>query len=163
MSPVRGKGNFDLWARSLAGGRPFAFWRTVHTATRPKFSPDRRWVAYTSLEGGREDVYALRFPHPEARRRISARGGSWPRWRRDGGELFYVDPDNQLIAVPVKYGSTLDLGTPRPLFQLRTNADRGYPYDVSADGDRILVNTAGAGSVPRPITLIDWRAVGGSR
>jgi Tol biopolymer transport system component len=151
-------GNFDLWARSLGGGRPFAFWRTVHAATRPKFSPDRRWVAYTSLEGGREDVYALRFPHPEARRRISSRGGSWPRWRRDGGELFYVDPDNRLIAVPVKYGSTLEVGTPRPLFELRTKADRGYPYDVSADGQRILVNTAGEGLVPRPTTIIDWRA-----
>lgn len=147
-------GNFDLWARPLPGGRAFAYLRTVHAATRPKLAPDRRWVAYTSLENGRDDVYVARFPRYDGRRRVSAGGGSWPRWRRDGEELFYVAPDGQLMVVPVDDGTP---GKALPLFQIRVKPDRGYPYDVAPDGVRILVNTPGEGNVARPVTLVDWR------
>ncbi|OFW07650.1 MAG: hypothetical protein A3I61_17850 [Acidobacteria bacterium RIFCSPLOWO2_02_FULL_68_18] len=148
-------GNFDLWARMLPGGPSFAYFRTIREATLPKLSPDRQWVAYTSFENGREDVYVSRFPRPVGRRRVSARGGSWPRWRRDGSELFYVGPGNQLMAASIERG---DVGTPAALFTLRAKADRGYAYDVSADGERILVNATGDGRVARPIALADWRA-----
>jgi Tol biopolymer transport system component len=135
-------GNLDLWARPLPGGRPFASLRTVHAASRATFSPDGSWVAYTSLEGGRDDVYVARFPRYDGRRRISARGGSWSRWRRDGSEIFYLDPENRVMAVPVtRTGSDFDAGPARPLFQIRAEPNRGYAYDVSPDGQRILVNT----------------------
>ena len=134
-------GNLDLWARLLPGGRPFAFLRTVHAASRAIFSPDRTSVAYTSLEGGRDDVYVARFPRYDGRRRISAGGGSWSRWLADGGEIVYLDLENRLVAVPVKgTGSDLDVGSARPLFQTRAKPNRGYPYDLSADGQRLLVN-----------------------
>ena len=139
-----GGGNLDLGARRLPGGRPFAFLRTVHAASRATFSPDGSRVVYTSLEGGREDVYVARFPNYDGRRRISVRGGSWSRWSRDGSEIFYLDPDNQLMAAPVEAGSSdLSAGAPRALFQVRTRPDRGYAYDVSADGQRFLVSVAG--------------------
>jgi Tol biopolymer transport system component len=135
-------GNLDLWARSLPAGRPFAFLRTVHAASRATFSPDGTRVAYTSFEGGREHVYVATFPRYDGRRRISAGGGTWSRWRRDGSEIFYLDPENRLVAVPVKRtGSSVDAGAARPLFATGARPDRGYAYDVSADGDRILVNT----------------------
>ena len=77
----------------------------------------------------------------DARRRISAGGGSWSRWLADGGEIVYLDLENRLVAVPVKgAGSELDVGSARPLFQIRTKPNRGYPYDLSADGQRLLVN-----------------------
>ncbi|MBI3049884.1 MAG: PD40 domain-containing protein [Acidobacteria bacterium] len=154
---VAAGGNFDLWARILPGGPSFAYFRTVREATLPKLSPDRQWVAYTSFENGREDVYVSRFPRPEGRRRVSTRGGSWPRWRRDGTELFYIGPGDQLMAVPITRGP-LDIGRPTALFTLRAKEDRGYVYDVSADGQRILVNTSGGGEIARPMTLVDWRA-----
>ena len=139
-----GGGNLDLGARRLPGGRPFAFLRTVHAASRATFSPDGSRVVYTSLEGGREDVYVARFPNYDGRRRISVRGRSWSRWSRDGSEIFYLDPDNQLMAAPVEAGSSdLSAGAPRALFQVRTRPDRGYAYDVSADGQRFLVSVAG--------------------
>lgn len=135
-------GNLDLWARSLPAGRPFAFLRTVHAASRATFSPDGTRVAYTSFEGGREDVYVAAFPRYDGRRRISAGGGAWSRWRRDGSEIFYLDPENRLVAVPVtRTGSGVDAGAARPLFTTGARPDRGYAYDVSADGERILVNT----------------------
>jgi len=93
-------------------------------------------------EGGREDVYVAAFPRYDGRRRISAGGGSWSRWRRDGREIFYLDPENRLVAVPVtRTGSGVDPGGGRPLFATGARPDRGYAYDVSADGERILVNT----------------------
>jgi hypothetical protein len=139
-----GGGNLDLWARRLPGGRPFAFLRTVHAASRATFSPDGGRVVYGSLEGGRDDVYVARFPNYDGRRRVSAGGGSWSRWSRDGSEIFYLDPDNQMMVAPVDAGSSeLGAGAPRALFQARVRPDRGYAYDVSADGQRFLVSVAG--------------------
>ena len=139
-----GGGNLDLGARRLPGGRPFAFLRTVHAASRATFSPDGSQVVYTSLEGGREDVYVAQFPNYDGRRRISVRGGSWSRWSRDGSEIFYLDPDNQMMAAPVEAGSSdPGAGAPRALFHVGVRPDRGYAYDVSADGQRFLVSVAG--------------------
>ncbi len=147
--------NFDLWARMLPRGPSFAFFRSIREATLPAMSPDRAWVAYTSFENGRQDVFISRFPRPDGRRRVSARGGSWPRWRGDGDEVFYLAPDGQLMAVALD-GS--DVGAAAPLFRMRTKADRGYPYDVAADGQRVLVNMPGEGNVATAVTLVDWRA-----
>ena len=123
-------GNLDLWGRLLPGGRPFAFLRTVHAASRATFSPDGSRVAYTSLEGGRDDVYVAQFPTlTTGRRRISARGGSWSRWRRDGREILYLDPENRLMAVLLKRaGSGFDAGAARPLFVTDAKPERGYAY-----------------------------------
>ncbi len=147
--------NFDLWARMLPGGSSFGYFRSIREVTLPAMSPDGGWVAYTSFENGRQDVFIARFPRPDGRRRVSARGGSWPRWRGDGEELFYIAPDGQLMAVAV---DGADVGEAAPLFQLRARTDRGYTYDVAADGQRVLVNTPGAGDVAGPVTLVDWRA-----
>ena len=134
-------GNLDLWARRLPGGRPFAYLRTVHAASHATLSPDGSRVAYSSVEGGLEDVYVADFPRYDGRRRVSVSGGSWPRWSRDGGEVFYLDPDNQLMAASVDQGSPdASVAAPRALFQLQSRPDRGYPYDVSADGQRVLVS-----------------------
>ncbi|MBI4885914.1 MAG: serine/threonine-protein kinase [Acidobacteria bacterium] len=151
---VAAGGNFDLWARALQGGRSFAYLRTIRAATRPQIAPNRRQVAYTSFEDGREDVYVASFPRYSGRTRVSARGGSWPRWGRDGADLFFIDAANRLMAAPVANGR---VGDARALFPLRAQADAGYPYDVAPDG-RILVTAAGEGSALRPLTLVDWRA-----
>ena len=142
----------------LPGGPSFAYFRTIREATLPRLSPDRRWVAFTSFENGRTDVYVAPFPQYGSRTRVSPRGGSWPRWRRDGDELFYVAADGRLMAVPVKGGSSVGAGEPVALFQLRAKSGRGYAYDVSADGQRILVNMPGEGDLARPVTLVDWRS-----
>ena len=147
--------NFDLWARMLPRGPSFAYFRSIREVTLPTMSPDRAWVAYTSFENGRQDVFISRFPRPAGRRRVSARGGSWPRWRGDGDELFYIAPDGQLMAVALE-GS--DVGAAAPLFRIRGKADRGSPYYVAADGQRVLVNMPGEGNVATPVTLVDWRA-----
>jgi len=143
--------NLDLWARSWpARGRPFAFLRTVHAASQPSSSPDGRRVAFTLFGNGREDVYIATFPHYDGRRRISPAGGSWPRWR--GNTIFYVDPQSQLASVPITInGNEAIPGVPTTLSRIFLKPNRGYPYDVAADGQRILINAPVAGSV----TLLD--------
>jgi serine/threonine protein kinase len=137
--PGAAGGNMDLWARRLPDGRPFAYLRSVHAASQPSFSPDGRWVVYTSLENGVEDVYVARFPKYDGRRRISAGGGSWARWR--GDRIYYVDAENRLTAVPVtRQGRDVHPGAAVILYPIALKPGRGYPYDVSADGQRVLVN-----------------------
>jgi serine/threonine protein kinase len=139
--------NRDLWARSWPPrGRPFAFLRTVHAASHPSSSPDGRWVAFTLSGNGAEDVYVARFPHYDGRRRISPAGGSWPRWR--GNAIFYVDTQSRLVSVPIVIsGDAVMPGVPMILSPVFLKPDRGYPYDVAADGHRILINAPTAGAV----------------
>ena len=81
------------------------------------------------------------FPGPGGKWQVSSSGGTSPRWRRDGNEIFYVGPDKKLMAVAVNgKGSTFEVGAVRALFQTRLTALR-YGYDVSADGQRFLINT----------------------
>jgi hypothetical protein len=131
--------NPDLWARSWPlGGRPFAFLRTVHAASRPSASPDARWVAFALTGSGGDEVYVARFPHYNGRRRISTDGGSSPRWR--GGAIFYVDSHSRLVSVPMTLnGSAAAPGVATTYSALLLKPERGYAFDVAANG-RVLVN-----------------------
>ena len=83
-----------------------------------------------------------------------------PRWRRDGKEIFYMAPNNMLMAAAVSgQGSAFEVGMVTPLFQTRARRDQGSAYDVSVDGQRFLVNVLTATPAPSPITLVvNWPA-----
>jgi len=85
----------DIWALSLTGdSTPKAFQRTEASENWAAFSPDGRWVAFSSTaESAIPEVYVTRFPTPGPAFRVSADGGTQARWRRDGKELFYVSPN----------------------------------------------------------------------
>ena len=156
-------GRSDLWVLPLSGDRkPFPFLETPFIETQGQFSPDGLWVAYASGERpGQLEVYVTPFPGPGAKWRVSTAGGSWPRWRRDGKEIFYLASDNTLIAAIVTgQASGFDVGAVRPLFRVsrrpmvRLDA---YPYDVSSDGQRFLVNTLVEDATSTAITLVvNW-------
>jgi hypothetical protein len=103
-------------------------------------------VAYTSNESGRQEVYVIPFPGPGGKWQISTAGGSLPRWRDDGAELFYASSDDKLMVATVSgQGAAFEVGTVRSLFEMkgrRTGTAPGpvSPYDASADGQRFLVN-----------------------
>jgi len=85
------KTKVDLWVLPLSeGSKPFPFLQTEFTEFSGQFSPDGRWIAYTSDESQRNELYVAPFPGPGAKRRISTLGGQQPRWRADGRELFYL-------------------------------------------------------------------------
>jgi serine/threonine protein kinase len=139
-------GRSDIYTLLLKGERQATpFLDSTMIETQPQFSPDGKWVAYTTRDSGQFEIYVTPFPSKDHRIRVSPAGGSWARWRRDGRELFYVAPDGTLtVAALDAQRSDLHVGAVRPLFNLHARPQArldSYPYDVTADGQRILVNT----------------------
>lgn len=131
----------DLWVMPLSGDRtPFVFLQTGFQEGLGRFSPDGRWVAYVSNESGRSEVYARGFPSAGGKWQVSTAGGTFPRWRADGKELFYVTDAGNLMAVDVKTtGEVIEIGVPKQLFGIGPIGGLvGVSYDVSNDGQRFL-------------------------
>jgi Tol biopolymer transport system component len=148
----------DLWMLPLSGDRTPV--RIVHADANEvdgRVSPDGRWIVYASDESGKWEVYVAAFPGPGDRWQVSNGGGSQPIWRRDGKELFYLAADRKLMAVAVTPGARFEAGATRPLFQTHARYTGNVAYDVTADGQRFLVNTLiGAEGIP-PITVeVNW-------
>jgi eukaryotic-like serine/threonine-protein kinase len=154
----------DLWVAPVASPQEArALLDSPFVETHGRFAPDGRWFAYASNETGRLEVYVDRFPDRGAKRLVSTQGGRWPRWARDGTELFYVSPENQLMAVAIKAPrDRLEIGIPRALFAIRPRPPvrlDAYPYDVSPDGQRFVVNTLRDDTTTTTITVvINWTA-----
>jgi hypothetical protein len=118
------------------------------------------WVAYTSTESGRPEVYVQPFPATGAKWQVSTGGGDQPRWRRDGRELFYLAADRKLMAVSVDVPGAFDADPPRPLFETTIPfGDLGISqaYDVSPDGQRFVIAGFDPLSPPSPITVVTGR------
>jgi dipeptidyl aminopeptidase/acylaminoacyl peptidase len=150
---------FDLWVLPLSGDEEAtSFLSTEFSEREGRFSPDGRWVAYTSDESGRLEVYVRPFPPSEGRWRISLDGGRYPLWRGDGKELYFLRLDGKLMAVQVKGEIGFEAGAPQELFSLRLAADGvRYPYAVTADGQRFLVRTAVDDASPVKV-IVNWIA-----
>jgi serine/threonine protein kinase/Tol biopolymer transport system component len=121
-----------------------------------RLSPDQRWVAYTTAESGRFEIFVQAYPTSAGRWQVSNEGGIQPKWRPDGKELFYLALDGRLMAVPLTAGETFDMGQPTALFQTHLETVTGFvwhQYDVSRDGQRFLVNSPEAIS-PSPLTVV---------
>jgi Tol biopolymer transport system component/predicted Ser/Thr protein kinase len=144
----------DLWVLSLEGKpRAEPFLRTQFDETGATFSPDGKRIAYVSAESGRSEVYVQDFPERSNRRQISTGGGSRPRWRADGRELFYGSRGGKLMSVDVSEGG--EFGAPKELFQVRGAGD----YAVAPDGQRFLVDVALEDPTTAPATVVlNWTA-----
>jgi eukaryotic-like serine/threonine-protein kinase len=151
-----------LIADPRPGGAVRPFLNTRFEEIQAQFSRDGKWVAYTSNELGKPDVWVSPWGRPRAARQVSLNGGSDPRWRADGAELFYISGAGQLTAVAVRQrGESVELGRTEELFPIG-DAVREAPfasrYDVSLDGKRFLVRELreSVGSTPLNVVL-NWR------
>jgi Tol biopolymer transport system component len=155
------KTSADIWLLPTTGDRkPAVFLQTPFHEALARISPDGRWLAYTSNESGKEDVYVTRFPKPGGKWLVSTNGGSFPVWRRDGRELFYFAPDGRLMAVPVDVGVGFSPGAPIPLFEPKAAVSTlglGTFYDVAPDG-RFLLNVLVERTSPPLNVILNWRA-----
>jgi hypothetical protein len=139
--------------------KPFYVLRTSANEMLAQFSPDGRFVAYQSDESGRFEIYVQTFPPSASKWQISRGGGAHARWRRDGKELYFIGPEEKLMAVDVKIeGGRLSSGTPVPLFDIHPAMSSGpvtayVQYDVMPDGGRFVVATLSAPQ-PRPLTVV---------
>src|ERR1019366_7985048 len=118
-------------------------------------------VAYASYESGKSEIYVRPFPEASSgvgKIKISEGGGSYPRWRRDGKELFYISSDQKLMAVEVSTMPTFKAGLPKALFGTRMRpGNQTHRWDVSADGKRFLIDTIQAEDAEAPITVVtNW-------
>jgi Tol biopolymer transport system component len=153
----------DLWVLPAATREPYLFLRTDANELWGQFSPDGRWVAYQSNETGRYEIYVRAFPARGGPIPVSTSGGVYPRWSRNGKEIYFIAPDAKLVAVPMSTSATMaEAGTPVTLFQTQRLGGgmnviaRGHQYDVTADG-RFLINVD-SGSSATPITLLlNWK------
>ena len=165
----------DIWVLPIGEGapavrKPIPLVHTGFEEIQGQLSPDSRWLAYTSDESGQREVYVRPFPGIEGVWKISTAGGEQPRWRGDGQELFYVAGDGKMTAVSVKASAGTNLvfqaGTPVPLFDahlVNFGVAQFFDYDVTADGKRFLLASAGmtnsSGSQSPPLTVVvNWNA-----
>jgi Tol biopolymer transport system component len=155
--PLNQKSQRDIWVLPLDGGAPREVIATPADERGARFSPDGRWLAYSSNESGRFEVFVTPFPPTGAKWQISPSGGHQPQWSRDGRELFYISPDQRIVAVSVSTSrGTFVPGRQTAVAETRmTGWERnahGAQYAFTPDGQRVLV--VDAAETVRPISLV---------
>jgi eukaryotic-like serine/threonine-protein kinase len=141
------KTNLDVWILPMQGAQrtPMLFQGTEFNELEPQFSPDGHWIAYTSDQSGRNEIYVREFslgpdgkPDPTAKHQISTDGGGDPHWRDDGKELIYVSPDRKAI-LSAEIATTPDFRSSPAKALFTAPGIPGIPPNVTGDGKRILL------------------------
>ena len=149
----------DIWMLPMEGERtPEPFVDTPFIEKAAAFSPDGRWIAYTSDESGRNEVYVRAYPGPGGKFTISTQGGREPLWSPDGRELFYRTEDNKVMVVPVKLTPEFIAGIPKMLFEGRFSLGP-YPwwYDITPDGQRfVMLQTVEESRQMEIVVVLNW-------
>ena len=157
----------DLWTLAVDGAVAASpFMRTPANESQGRFSPDGRWVAYTSDESGRDEVYVQAYPGPGIKTRVSSAGGTRPAWRADGKELYYFEAAQRLMVTNVQSSAQRFQATPaRALFEIPGLGSAGpfrTQYAPIGKGDQFLVNMMVPSKAPTTITvLLNWRPAAG--
>jgi serine/threonine-protein kinase len=136
-----GGNQHDIIVQPVDGSSPRPYAATSADETAARVSPDGRWVAYTSDESGRSEVYLDSYPRPGRRVTVSANGGAHPVWRGDGRELYYWN-DGRLVAVgldAVQGEGPPRVGAQIVLFRASYYIGPNTMYDVSPDGERFVI------------------------
>jgi Tol biopolymer transport system component len=156
------KTKWDLWAMPMTGSdrTPFPVADTPFAERMGQFSPDGHWIAYETNESGRPEIMVRAFPNAGGTFPVSTGGGTAPRWRADGKEIYFIAPDGRMMAVPVETrAASFEAGRPVAMFSTDVI---GQPfkaqYTISRD-DRFLVNNLQPEEASAsPITLIlNWK------
>jgi Tol biopolymer transport system component len=162
-----GATRWDIAVLPLEGDRkPIPFAGSQFSEQAPRFSPDGRWIAYSSSESGRREIYVRPFPGPGGRWQISTQGGVHPYWRRDGKEIFFLTPTGDMMAADITAGAGIQSSTPKLLFRSTAPEPEtnGPAYAVSADGQQFLIRKTLAGGTLSPTTVVvNWAAAFGSK
>ena len=149
----------DLWTLSMVGDRtPKAYVNSKSREAHGTFSPDGRWVAYQSNASGRSEIVVRPFPSKDPAQPVSRDGGTHPRWRGDGKELFLLSREGTMMAVGFDATNGVPEGVPRALFptQLRPEVRVSRPYAVTKNGDRFLLPIFADAPLR---AVLDWRTL----
>jgi len=154
---LEGETTSDVWILQLDGDRkPRPFLHGPFNESEARISPNGRWLAYVSDESGREEVYVVPFPGSGGRWPISTDGGSFPLWARNGRELFYRNGD-RVMAVTVTSDATFSATKPRLLFEAKAISYSVLSYDVTPDGDFLMIEPGESDTRPSQISVVlNW-------
>ena len=147
--------NGDIWILPLEGERkPIPFLQSAANEAGGLLSPDGRWMAYSSNESGRDEIYVVPYPKQDGKWQISTGGGITPLWSRNGKELFYTN-GSSVMTVGITGTSRLDFSIPRKLFDL---PPAGAIADVAPDGERFVAAIVRAQQTtqPRLTVVLEW-------
>jgi Tol biopolymer transport system component len=154
----------DIYALPMAPpGQPFPVVQSAFEDLSGQFTPDGAWLAYQTNESGRHEVYLRPFRSEAGRIQISTDGGTQPRWRGDGKELYYLALDGRMMAVPVSFaadGTSARAGAPVALFPTHIGGPGigQKEYVAAPDGQRFLVDAPVTQDASLPITVIlNWQ------
>jgi Tol biopolymer transport system component len=162
------KTRFDMYALSLVGERKeLPLSTAAFDEQTPQISPDGKWLAYSSDETGKYEIYVQSFSADgklgSDRKLISGSGGFMPVWRRDGSELFFIAADGQMMVSAVKSGgSEFEFNSPKALFKTKMLdvIHNAHEFDVSPDGQRFLIGTLiGEPTAPPPTVILNWTSL----
>jgi hypothetical protein len=155
-----------VWTADLdtKGAPAVAFLKHGYGETSACFAPSGEAsepcvVAYASADTGRDEIYVCDFPTGERKRHVSVNGGLMPHWRHDGRELFYLALDGTLMAVPMAFGASMEIGVPRALFAtglqfVPQHKSWMNQYAVARGGERFLINRPNPESTRNEITIV---------
>jgi dipeptidyl aminopeptidase/acylaminoacyl peptidase len=153
----------DAWIVSVPDRKASPLLATEADEAEASFSPDGKWIVYQSDQSGRYEIYVRPFPGAGSQWQISTDGGIHPLWRADQREILYESPDGKLVSVDVSVSAAdFESGSPRVLFQMRPKVAPNRNFDVSPDGQRILVNTPAVdvGEQSPPVVLVqNWTSL----
>ena len=121
----------------------------VQTCALP-ISPDAKWIAYSSPESGRDEIYVRPFPGPGGQWQVSTGGGSKPHWSNNGSEIVYINLDGDLMAVAVDTRNGFQIGSPRRLFRVGPK----LAWGASGDHSRFLVAVRSRDAVDPPLKVV---------
>jgi len=151
---------WDIEAYSLRDHKIIPLVKTPATEFHGQLSPDSKWLAYSSGESGRMEVFVRPFLGGSQHWQISGGGGSMPRWSHDGRQLYFVSTEGRLMVAAIHAGEAFAADAPQPLFMTRLRLLNGITrtqYDITADG-RFLMNTGLGGPEQQTfVTLVqNW-------
>jgi eukaryotic-like serine/threonine-protein kinase len=154
----------DLWVLDTTEKKASPFIESRFDKAQSKISPDGRWIAFTTNDSGTYQIVVQSFPDPTGGKwQITSKGGIEPKWSHDGRELYYLDLDGKLTAVPIKGDKSIEAGKPESLFQTPLTVPRGglprtHRYDVAPDG-KFLIAVPKATATNAPIVAVmNWTA-----
>jgi Tol biopolymer transport system component len=154
---IGGQTRNDIWVFPLEGDKkPYAYLNSEFAEANARLSPSVQWLAYSSDQSKRNEVYVQTFPQHGGIWQISIGGGDYPVWSRDGRELYFISADRKLMALEVRgSGAKFEAGVPKPLFEVRAP---GY-YDVGKDGRFLMLIPQEQVATNIPITVVqNWQA-----
>lgn len=156
------RGDWDIWILPLEGERkPFPLLQSPFDEAQPRFSPDGKWLAYSSDESGTPQVYVQPYSpaNPASGKwTISLEAAADPEWRRDGKELYYLTADGKLMGAAINIaGNRLEAGVPRLLFQTPARGMQIFSHYAASPDGRFVVATPPDQRIVVPITVaVNW-------